>query len=232
MPTESYRPAKLRTIGIGVAAFVVILVALCSLSRGVKWAGSVLLFIPERLGLVRTVRPGEVLALEMSRSPAQVSFARAGLYQVYTSDYDLLVISDTLALSDALPWVSITRAGGGPPVLPTFIKRGLLPFDTPYASGRPVLEIKIPEAGSYILDFPTRGATMSLAPDYVTGRESLIYAAFAVQIFLLALPFGWLLLRREQHTRQILRAKRRQSLEQFEKLRGLARGADSGDDLH
>jgi hypothetical protein len=231
MTTESYRPARLRTIGFGIAAFVVLLLALCSLSQGVKWFGSVLLFVPERLGLVRTVRPAEVLTLEMSRSPTQVMFARAGLYQVYTSDYDLLVISDQLATSEAPPWVSITRVGTGPPVLVTYIQRGLLPFDTPHASGRPVLEITVTDPGSYMLDYPTRKATMSLAPDYATGHESLIYAAFAVQIFLLALPFGWLLLRREQHTRQLLRAKRKQSLEQFEKLRGMARGPDSGDDL-
>jgi hypothetical protein len=230
MTTESYRPARLRTIGLGIAAFAVILLALCSLSQGVKWVGSVLLFLPERLGLVRTVRPGEVLDLEMSRSPTQVTFARAGRYQVYTADYDLLVISDQLARSDSPPWVAITPADSEPPVLVTYIQRGLLPFDTPYASGRPVLEIEIPEPGAYILDYPTRGATMSLAPDYAGGHEGLIYAAIGAQILILALPFGLVFLRREQRTRQLLRAKRRQSVEQFEKLRRLTREPDAGDD--
>lgn len=231
MTSDSYRPARLRSIGIGIAIFVVLLLALCSLSQGVKWFGSVLLFLPERLGLVRTVRPGEVLDLEMSKSPTQVTFARPGLYQVYTSDYDLLVISDQLATSDAPPWVRITQVDGGPPVLVTYIKRGLLPFDTPHAAGRPVMEIEIIEPGSYTLDYPTRKATMSLAPNYASGRETLIYAAFGVQIFLLALPFLRMLLRREQQTRSLVRAKRRQSLEHFEKLRNLARGPDSGEDL-
>jgi hypothetical protein len=101
-------------------------------------------------------------------------------------------------------------------------------IDTPHAAGRPVLEIEIIEPGSYTLDYPTRKATMSLAPNYASGRETLIYAAFGVQIFLLALPVLRMLLRREQHTRSLVRAKRRQSLEQFEKLRNLARGPDSG----
>ncbi len=87
------------------------------------------------------------------------------------------------------------------------------------------------EPGSYILDYPTRGATMSLAPDYATGHEGVIYAAFAVQVLILALPFGLALFRREQRTWALVRAKRRQSVEQFEKLRNLTRGADSGDDL-
>jgi len=232
MSTQRYQPARLRSIGLGIAVFVVILLALCSLSQGVKWAGTVLLFVPERLGMVRTVRPGEVLDIAMSRSPTQVTFARAGLYQVYTSDYDLLVISDELARSDSPPWVTITRAESGTPVDITYIQRGLLPFDTPHVAGRPVLEIAIAEPGSYILDYPTRGATMSLAPDYATGHEGMIYTAFAVQILILALPFGLAFFRREQHTRELLRAKRRQSVEQFEKLRNLTRGPDSGDDLH
>jgi hypothetical protein len=72
---------------------------------------------------------------------------------------------------------------------------------------------------------------MSLAPDYATGQEGMIYGAIAAQILILALPFGLVLFRREQRTRELLRAKRRQSVEQFEKLRTLARGPDSGKDL-
>ena len=231
MTTQRYQPARLRSIGLGIAIFVVMLLALCSLSQGVKWAGTVLLFVPERLGLVRTVKSGEVLDIAMDRSPTQVTFARAGLYQIYTSDYDLLVISDELARSDSPPWVTITRAGSGTPVEGTYIQRGLLPIDTPHVSGRPVLEIEITEPGTYILDYPTRGATMSLAPDYATGQEGMIYGTIAVQILVLALPFGLVLVRREQRTRELLRAKRRQSVEQFEKLRTLARGPDSGMDL-
>jgi len=231
MTTQRYQPARLRSIGLGIAIFVVLLLALCSLSQGVKWAGTVLLFIPDRLGLVRTVKPGEVLDIAMDQSPTQVTFARAGLYQVYTSDYDLLVISDELARSDAPPWVTVTRAEGGTQVEGTYIQRGLLPIDTPHVSGRPVLEFEIAEPGAYILDYPTRGATMSLAPDYATGQEGVIYGAIAVQILILALPFGLVLFRREQRIRERLRAKRRQSVEQFEKLRALARGLDSGEDL-
>jgi hypothetical protein len=227
MTKASFRPPRLLSIGLGIAVFILFLIALCSLSQGVKWAGSVLLFIPERLGVVRTVRPAEVFKFDMTRSPAQVTFTRAGLYQVYTSDYDLLVISDQLAQSGSPPWVTITEVGSDAPIVVTYITRGLLPYDTPYASGRPVLEVQIPERGDYLLDYPTRPAEVSMVPDYVTGREALIYAAFAVQLLILALPFAILLYRREQRTWRQSHEDRARSIKQFEKIRRLARGQDA-----
>jgi hypothetical protein len=230
MSKEGFRPPRLLTIGLGIALFILFLIALCSLSQGVKWAGSVLLFIPERLGLVRTVQPSEVFEFDMTRSPAQVKFTRAGLYQVYTSDYDLLVISDQLAQSDSAPWITVTDAVSGKPATVTHITRGLLPYDTPHASGRPVIEVEIPEAGDYLLDYPTRQAEISMVPDYVTGHEALINTAFAAQFLILALPFAVLLYRREQRTWEQSRAERARSIEQFAKIRRLARGQDAQDD--
>jgi hypothetical protein len=227
MTKVSFRPPRLLSIGLGIAVFILFLIALCSLSQGVKWAGSVLLFIPERLGLVRTVRPAEVFEFDMTRSPAQVTFTRPGLYQVYTSDYDLLVISDQLAQSGSPPWITITKAGSDVPIVVTYITRGLLPYDTPHASGRPVLEVQIPEPGDYVLDYPTRPAEVSMVPDYLTGNEALIYTAFAVQLVILALPFAILLYRRERRTWQQSREKRARSIKQFEKIRRLARGQDA-----
>jgi hypothetical protein len=230
MTKESFRPPRLLTIGLGIALFALFLIALCSLSQGVKWAGSVLLFIPERLGLVHTVHPAEVFEFDMTRSPAQLTFTRAGLYQVYTSDYDLLVISDQLAQSGSPPWITVTKAGSDAPVAVTYITRGLLPYDTPHASGRPVLEFQIPEPGNYALDYPTRQAEMSMVPDYVTGNEALIYTTFAAQLLILALPVAILLYRREQRAWQRSHEERVRSIKQFEKIRRLARGRDAESD--
>jgi len=230
MTKGTFRPPQLLTIGLGIALFILFLIALCSLSQGVKWAGSVLLFLPDRLGLVRTVRPAEIFEFDTTRSPAHVVFTRAGLYQVFTSDYDLLVISDQLAQSDAPPWITITNADSGAAAVVTYITRGLLPYDTPHASGRPVLEVEIPEPGDYVLDYPTRPAEMSMVPDYVTGHEALIYTAFAAQLLILALPVAILLYRREQRTWRQSHEKRVRSIEQFEKIRRLARGRDAEGD--
>jgi hypothetical protein len=233
MTTEDYRPPRILAIGIGIALFVILLGAVCSLSQGIKWAGSVLLIIPERLGLVRTVKPAEVFRFDMTQTPARVRFPTAGDYQVYTSDYDLLVISDTLAQADEPPWLTVTSAGDGSAVSLSHISRGLLPYDTPHAPGRPVIEVGIPEPGEYLLDYPTRPAEISLVPDYVTGKEAVIYAAFAVQILIAATPFAILLYRREQRLLRRLRDARGQSTRRFEKIRRVARDADAqrrGDD--
>lgn len=230
MTKEDFRPPRFLSIGLGIAIFVLVLVALCSLSQGVKWAGSALLYLPEQLGLVRTVRPGEVFNFDMTRSPVKVNFARAGLYQVYTSDYDLLVISDQLAQSDSPPWITITNVNGGAPASVSHITRGLLPYDTPQAPGRPVIEVQISEPGEYQLDYPTRPAEISMVPDYSTGHEALIYTAFAVQLLILALPVAILLYRREQRNWQRLHETRVRSIEQFDKIRRLARGRGAEDD--
>jgi hypothetical protein len=146
---------------------------------------------------------------------------------VYTSDYDLLVISDPLAQSDAPPWITIAKAGSDVPMVVTYITRGFLPYDTPHASGRPVLEVQIPEPGDYVLDYPTRPAEVSMVPDDVTGAEALIYTACAIELLIPALPAAILLYRREQRTWQQSREKRARSIEQFEKIRRLARGQDA-----
>jgi hypothetical protein len=129
MTKASFQSPRLLTIGLGIAVFVLLLIALCSLSRGIKGAGSVLLFIPERL--VHTVHPAEVFEFDRNRSPSQVAFTRGGLYQVYTSDDDLLVISDQLAQSDAPPWITIAKAGSDAPVVGHVHHAGVAPVRYP-----------------------------------------------------------------------------------------------------
>lgn len=226
MASESYRPPRVRTIGLGIGLFVVLLILVCSLSQGVKWAGAALLFLPERLGLAEPVHRAEVTPLDMQSSPLQVSFPVAQAYHIYTSDYELLVISDELARSEAPAWLTATRSGTGSRVRVTIIGRGLMPYDSPLAAGRPALAMQIEEAGSYVLDFPTRKATMTIVPDRTTGREVAIFTAFGVQLAALAAPFAVALYRRELRLRGLLRARRRSSQEKFARIRDLARPPD------
>jgi len=223
---ESYRPPRVRTIGLGIGLFVVLLILVCSLSQGVKWAGAALLFLPERVGLFEPVHRAEVTPLDMQSSPLQVSFPGAQTYHIYTSDYDLLVISDALARSEAPAWLTVIRSGTGARVQVTILGRGLMPYDSPLAAGRPVLAMQIEEAGSYVLDFPTRKATMTIVPDRTTGREAAIYAAFAVQLAVLAAPLAVALYRRELRLRGLLRARRQSSREKYARIRDLGRPSD------
>lgn len=223
MANESYRPPRVGTIGLGIGLFVVLLILVCSLSQGVKWAGAALLFLPERLGLAEPVHRAEITPLDMQISPLQVSFAYAQAYHIYTSDYDLLVISDVLAQSDAPAWLTVIQSGTDARVQVTILGRGLMPYDSPLAAGRPVLAMQIEEAGSYILDFPTRKATMTIVPDRTTGREAAILTTFAVQLAVLAAPLAVALYRRELRLRGLLRASRRSSREKFARIRDLGR---------
>jgi hypothetical protein len=226
MTIESFRPPRIRTIGLGIGLFVVLLILICSLSQGVKWAGAALLFLPEQVGLAEPVHRAEVTPLDMQVSPQQVAFPGAQAYHVYTSDYDLLVISDELARSRAPAWLTVTQSGTATQAPVTILERGLRPYDTPWASGRPVLAMQIEEAGSYILDFPTRKATMTIVPDRTTGREAVILIAFAVQLAVLASPFAFGLYRRELRLRGLLRARHRNSREKFARIRDLASPSD------
>jgi hypothetical protein len=230
MTSESYRPPRLRTIGLGIAFFVLLLILVCSLSQGVKWAGAALLFLPERVGLTEPVHRAEVTTVDMQVSPQPFAFPEAQAYHVYTSDYDLLVISDELARSRAPAWLTITRAETGAHVPVTILGRGLMPYDSPWAAGRPVLAVQIGQAGTYVLDFPTRKAKMTLVPDRTTGREPLIFTAFAVQLAVLAAPFALALYRRELRLRDRLRARRRSSQEKFARLRDLAQPSERPSD--
>ncbi len=226
MANESYRSPRVRTIGLGIGLFVVLLILVCSLSQGVKWAGVALLFLPERLGLAEPVHRAEVTPIDMQTSPLQVSFPEAQAYHVYTSDYELLVISDELARSDAPAWLTVIRSETGARVQVAILGRGLMPYDSPLAAGRPVLAMQIEHAGSYVLDFPTRKATMTIVPDRTTGREAAIFAAFAVQLAVLAAPLAVALYRRESRLRGLLRARRRSSREKFARIRDLGRPSD------
>lgn len=226
MTSESYRPPRIRTIGLGIGLFVVLLILVCSLSQGVKWAGAALLFLPERVGLVEPVHRAEVTPIDMQASPLQIAFPTAQAYHVYTSDYDLLVISDELARSEAPAWLTVTQSETGSRVQVTILGRGLMPYDSPWAAGRPVLAMQIEEGGSYILDFPTRKATMTIVPDRTTGLEAVIITAFVVELAGLAAPFAIALYRRELRLRGLLRARRRSSQEKFAKIRDLAQPSE------
>lgn len=230
MTTDRYRAPQFRSIGLGIGLFLILLTLVCSLSQGVKWAGKVLSFIPESLGWIQTVHRAEVVPLEMKASPIQVTFPRADVYQIYTSDYDLLVISDELARNDAAPWIRVTPANAASTVPITFIDRGLMPYDTPFASGRPVMILNIHEAGAYTLDFPTRPAIMTLVPDRTSGHEGSFLALYAAQLLLVAAPFALALYRREVRLRGNLRARQRSSQEKFEKIRELGQDPEAWQD--
>jgi hypothetical protein len=202
MATPLPPPPRLRSIGFGILAFVVILTLLCSASSLAKWIGTSFLVLPRVVGLLESIRAEEIVTFPMDTTPTAVMFPRPETYHLYTSDLGLLEVAASLAASDATTWFVVMNAETGETVPVTYVDRGLMPYDDPRPSGRPILRFAIPAAGTYVLSHPRREFDVYFVPDRTTGRESMIVAVFLAQLALLAVPvflvFGrpWLARRR------------------------------------
>ncbi len=190
MTQTTYRDPKIRNILIGIALFAVFLVTVCSLPQVVKTLGTGLLYLPSRLGLVEIAPRDQVKAYEMRTSPPELTITRPGRYSAYTDDYDLLVLTDELNLQGAEPWLVVTDPVTGSRVHLAGVVRGLMPYDSPYAAGRPVFTFDVPQPGVYALTYPRRAAVFYIVPDTTTGKERIIWLAYIVQLAILALAAG------------------------------------------
>jgi hypothetical protein len=206
---------KLRSIGLGILIVVVMVVLICSASSMVKWAGSAFLVLPRIVGLLGSVRGGEIVTLPMDSSPTAVVFPRPEKFLLYTGDLELLEIAANLQEANATPWLVVQRADTGEVVPVSFVRRGLMPYDDPRAPGRPTLAFEIAEPGTYALSHPRRAFPVALVPDRTSGKEGLILGAFMAQLALLALPatliFGRPWLERRRAWRRHQQERRRAS---------------------
>ncbi|HEY5982109.1 MAG TPA: hypothetical protein VIU38_01435 [Anaerolineales bacterium] len=175
----------IRSIVGGIGLFVLVCAAFAALPNLVKWAGAALTFIPGQLGLIDVVHGSEVMPVDMTSNPTPVSFAGAGDYLLYTSNYDLLVINDAVAAVHAKPWFRLTDEAGEE-VSITLVERGLAVFDTPLASGRPVAHVVIAHPGNYVMTHPSRRDFTYFVPDTTTGREGAISVWMLVEVAILS----------------------------------------------
>jgi len=193
---DRYRSPKIYAIIFGVLLFTVLLMVMCFLSETVKTVGAPFLFLPEKLGLIEMASREQVVEIEMSSGSTVLDFLRSGKYAVYTKDYDLLVISDSLRevsknitdAEDVNAWLTVRSVDTDKAVPIGFIYRGLMPFDSPLAQGRPVLNFEITAPGKYELKYSSRKAVMYVLPDYTSGKESRIYLIYLVETAILLVP--------------------------------------------
>ncbi|MCX6025190.1 MAG: hypothetical protein NTY23_02845 [Chloroflexi bacterium] len=190
MTSSSYRDPTIRNVILGILLFAVFLVAVCSLPQVVKTLGAGLLYLPSRLGLVEMVHRDQIQAIDMRSSPPQVDLPQARRYAVYTDDYDLLVMSDEILRIGAEPWLVVLSPGSHAELRLTGVERGLMPYDSPYAAGRPVFTFEVLEPGVHDLIFPRRAATFYILPDTTSGKERLILLAYAVEVAILGTAVG------------------------------------------
>jgi len=205
--TDGYHPPRISAIVLGLLLSAALLVAFLSLPQVVKTVGYGLLWIPAKIGIVEQVARDEVITLVMAEEPHQVPFESAGRYTFYIMDPDLLEASDALMAFNNPPWLNIL-APDGSKLEVAFIERGLLPFDTPLAAGRPILNFIIPEPGVYTFKMPRKLVEAYITPDVVTGREGALWLVLVLELALAALIASVPLMRaRRQRAARIAEVK-------------------------
>ncbi len=227
MSGSSYQPPAFRNILIGIVlagALVFLLVG--ALAQVVKWAGQPFLILPSMLGLTGLVMPADVQHASLNTLGDTLQFNHAGRYALYTSNWDLLELTEKSLQQQRKPWLVITSQMSGTEVPVSYVERGLRPYDTPFAPGRPVMTFVIPAFGFYTVRHPDSAAGIALAPDYTTGREAAVAWLMAAQAALVALSLAVVSGQRYARRRTVRQAEqeaRRQAADAF--WQGRARGA-------
>jgi len=145
------------------------------------------MFLPDQVGLIDMVYPKDVQSIDFAQTPVSVDIQKAGHYLIYTNDYDLLTINDSILKSHAKPWLN-AESKDGEIINVELVSRGLILFDTPFASGRPVVRLFFPGSGEYQFFHPTRPIRVDLVPDYLTGNEATLVLFLILQVTIFGLP--------------------------------------------
>ena len=201
---QAGRPAVI-SILIGVGIFAGLLCVSFYMGEAVKVIGAPFLFLPTQLGLVDRINPAAVVRWDLNSHETILKFNEAGPYVLYVADLDLLEISNGIEKNNAEPWLMVVNRQDRQKVQVNPIRRGLAPFDSVLARGRPVYSFSIPAPGIYELRHPARHEPVSLLPDTVTGRETVLWLAYLVQIAILAALVALLTLRSQRKQRRRLR---------------------------
>lgn len=174
----------IRSIVAGIAAAILLLLAVFNLPMLVKSVGAVLGFLPSKIGLMQVVQPHEVLTVDISLSPTLVNITKPGDYLLYTNNYDLLVINDAVVEAESEPWLTI-EAENQEEIPVQLISRGMAWYDTIHAKGRPVATFHIESPGDYLITHPTRYDTASIVPNYTVGHEKWITFVYLAELGIL-----------------------------------------------
>ena len=206
--SEKYRPPSFGQIGLGIAVFLLVLALIWTIPSTLKPVGNLFLAIPQRLGLVQPVTPAELIAIDLSQpSPASFEIAQPGRYAIFTDDYELLLL-DVESGQTTPPWLKMRSLATGQTVDLRRVERGARPYDSRLVAGRPIFAFEVAAPGRYGITYPSRPAVVTVAPDYTTGKETLLFVAYAVQLAVLLAPFVLIGYRRYQRKQARLQALR------------------------
>ncbi len=226
MSNERFQAPSIRAIvtGIGVLVIGTILIV-CNLTYIVKTAGWVLLLIPQQLGVIERTSPNEIQTIDLSTPGQEISFARSGSYFVY---YEFpFVTNDLVDGRDVPPHLVLACRGTEAPVPFEVVERGLRPYDTPFARGRPVFRFSLSAPDACQLTHSIRWTSIAIVPDHVTGKEAAITGSYVVELAVLCAVFGAPLYLRGQRRRHQRQENRQQAAARAEAMRRVFRSDKS-----
>jgi hypothetical protein len=92
MSGKTLQPSRVQNVVVGGLIVAALIMAFASFGELTKFAGSIFLFIPDKLGVIEQVSREEVLVLKLdpSATTEQFEITKPGRYVVYTNDIDLL----------------------------------------------------------------------------------------------------------------------------------------------
>lgn len=186
MADQSYQPPQFRNIVIGSIVFIALVGLFCNLAGVIKRMGDVFIYIPAQLSLVQRVTSEKIIRID---SPTLVETMQPGKYMIYGSSFGPALANERDEIL-----LNIRSQKSGEQIKIIRVQRGIRPYDTPFAEGRPVLEFVIPAADQYEITFEGHPNDLeygiTLVPDYTTGKELTIWVAYIFQIVILLFLLG------------------------------------------
>jgi hypothetical protein len=191
MLNRDYQPPRIRNIVIACVIFLVLLGMIWTLRSSIKQLGDIFLYLPSQLGLVERVAPEEIRIIDLNiGSPTSLEITRPGRYIVFTDDYYLLLDNARSRGYDGVQ-LEVTARTTGEPVNVVPVVRGVRPYDTPLAEGRPIFAFEVTTPDNYEITLPALyNTSVAIVPDYTTGKEPIIVLAFIVQLVFLLSPLS------------------------------------------
>jgi hypothetical protein len=225
---------KKRLDGLAIVLVTVVLFILLFFlfpSQLVKRGGDILAIIPDKLGLVHRVQPTEVRPLKFLVGNSVKEWFDPGKYLVFADSVELFMtgtLGEKVKIS-AKELIEVRGIDGKPAQsLVTSLERGVRPYDTPAAAGRPIFRIDIKEAGSYGITSTVGGdIRMSIVPDRASGREYFIAALFLIQIAILLSPLCAYCAFRLRKSRTTQRRLQKEQRFRADQLMAMSRDQDS-----
>jgi hypothetical protein len=215
----------LRRTGWGIGFGVLLALAFLIFSpERLKRVGDMLLFVPEKLGLIERVSPNEIRSVTLYTGRIIVQRFVPGRYLVFTNNIRLFhvkALTDMRTEESVPTWLTIRLADNSMrEVRINWVNRGLRLYDTPHAKGRPVLRFNVSEVGVYEILFKIKGmaAAVSIVPDRTSGNELFITKLFLIQIAIVLAPlcvYAAYRLKRTMATRRRLQKEQRLQADEF-----------------